>query len=218
MYKKICKIISNDDKLTIDLLNKKETIENIEKVYSDLKKSSRKIYMLKFIKYLELASVEDEIIELYLELYKNLMLKPDIKKYKFDLVLNSDNSVPNYIKLFCYFHLKIVNILPLKLIDQIMFIKDSDTKIYIDLFNNKIEKINEKEVINIDNVIMSNILEIFLEDYDEAEILELKRDENKLNSILKKFKCKFLFQRKRKNLSYKQIDAAYRNIIIKYNL
>ena len=49
MYKKICKIISNDDKLTIDLLNKKETIENIEKVYSDLKKSSRKIYMLKFI-------------------------------------------------------------------------------------------------------------------------------------------------------------------------
>ena len=109
--------------------------------------------MLKFIKYLELASVEDEIIELYLELYKNLMLKPDIKKYKFDLVLNSDNSVPNYIKLFCYFHLKIVNILPLKLIDQIMFIKDSDTKIYIDLFNNKIEKINEKEVINIDNVI-----------------------------------------------------------------
>mgnify|MGYP000539205757 CR=1 FL=1 len=40
--KKICKIISNDDKLTIDLLNKKETIENIEKVYSDLKKVQEK--------------------------------------------------------------------------------------------------------------------------------------------------------------------------------
>jgi hypothetical protein len=216
--KKICKLISNDDKFNIDLLNKKETIENIERVYSDLKKSSRKIYMLKFLKYLELAHVEDEIIELYSELYKKLMLKPDINKDKFKLVLNSDISIPNYIKLFCYFHLKFANILSLKLIDQIMFIKEADTKIYIDLFNNKIERINEKEIINIDNKIISNILEIFLEDYNEDEISELKSDEIKLNNILNKFKCKFLFQRKRQNLSYKQIDSAYRNIILKYNL
>ena len=210
--KNFCILISNSDKLIIEDLNKNETLDILEKTYSSLKKSSRIIYMLKIIKYLNLLNINQDIINLYTDLYNKLILVIDPKKDIYNKILKSDEKIPNYIKLYCYFQLNLHEILVLNKSEKMNFIKDKETKIFINIIENTIDLIDEGKTIKITASESATILKLFLEISDE-EIIKLIENNNILNKKLSELKCSCVFQRKNKPLSIIQIRNAYQNFV-----
>lgn len=230
-FKSLLKILGLKDSINTDIFIEQDTLTIIETNYKNLTVNTLKTYMTKIIKYLKLLEIDESIIELYYKLYVNMIKNNNTNKIKneqYKKIYESADIDLSYIKIYAYFKANLTIYFGLSDLVNLQFIKNKATNNYIDFFLNiieiqhisttKITKLADRktEIIKLSEKHSKKILQLLLHYKNKDEIEEIKKNKDTLQNELESFKCKYLIQRKNKQMTVEQIDDAYQNFNKKY--